>query len=80
VLVTVGGVPPGQETEAGHMIGYVVPLPVVINTKLPALFSDGAPLIVIVVIAPFIATSNTFPLFKFNVKLPADILGLVYFS
>jgi len=64
------------------MIGYDVPLPVVTNTKLPALPLTGGPLIVKLFIAPFIVTSKTLPLLISKSKSPGGltILTVVNFS
>ena len=80
VLVRVGAVPPAHTIEPPHVIVRGVPSAVSISTNEPALFVAGGLVIVNVVMFAFKATSNTLPLTRFSVKVPAEIVGELYLS
>jgi len=78
VLVNVGAVPAGHNTDAGHVTDKAVPLAFNSRVRLPAVPLAGGLLMVNVVMFAFSATGpNMFPFAIFNVKFPLDIVGIV---
>ena len=75
VLVRVGAVPPAHTIEPPQVTERGVPSAVNISTNEPALFVAGGLFIVKVVMFAFKATSNTLPLIRFRVNVPAEIVG-----
>ena len=78
VLVNVGAVPAGHNTDAGHVIEKAVPLAFNSRVRLPAVPLAGGLLMVSVVTFALSETGpNIFPVAKFSVRLPLVIVGIV---
>ena len=81
VLVSVGPVPPGHLTAAGHVTVLAVPSIVKISVKALTVFDDESTFeIVSVVMFAFSETSKTCASLRLSVSVPLEIVGAVYGS
>ena len=80
MLVSVGEVPPGHFTAAGHVTARAVPSASKMSVNEQALPVPDGLLMVNVVMAAFREARNTLPFSMFNVSVPLLIVGALYVS